>query len=155
MKFKTQIIAGLLMVCFAGSASAAEQADPRYVIKGGEVYDKTTGLTWQRCSVGKQWKKDVGCVGIVKTFTFDQAQQQGKGEWRVPRKEELESLIKHERAYGKQKPTIDEDAFPDAKDAYTYWTSTPVWAVFFAIGEASNHDVRSGAFAVRLARSGQ
>jgi hypothetical protein len=32
------------------------KARTRYDIKGGEVFDKKSNLTWQRCSVGQTWK---------------------------------------------------------------------------------------------------
>jgi Protein of unknown function (DUF1566) len=139
------------------AATAASTPNPRYVIKGGEVYDKDTNLTWQRCSVGQDWKEGAGCTGTIKVFTFDQAQQQNSGEWRVPTQDELASLIDHSR---EEFPMIDKEAFPGMNQSTpTYWSSTPdgdarAWDARFIPGDISD-DVRGYRFAVRLVRKGQ
>ncbi len=138
----------------------AQSINPRYVIQGDTVYDQKADLTWQRCSVGQHWKEGMGCVGVVETFTFDQAQQQAGGGWRVPSKGELRSLIDRKRAANHQSPTIDVVAFPDmVEHTLWYWTSTPNgdslgWNVIFDAGHVSNH-YRSNRYAVRLVRSGR
>ena len=134
--------------------------DARFGVNGGEVNDKNTGLTWQRCSVGTHWAEGSGCVGIVKTFTFGDAQKQANGEWRVPTKDELATLLEPSRP---SVPVIDTEAFPDM-DAnhpsyWKYWTSTPAneeraWSVHFSIGNL-NEDVDTYRFAVRLVRGGK
>lgn len=136
----------------------APTADSRYVIQGETVYDKKTDLTWQRCSVGQRWVEGTQCVGVIKTFTFDDVQQQGGEMWRVPTKDELATLIGQNRKTNKQKPTIDEVAFPDMNlENLAYWSRTPngasvAWDVFL-IG---NTDAFRGiTFAVRLVRGGQ
>jgi hypothetical protein len=151
----------------AGGAHAAQNApvaNPRYVIQGDTVYDKKTDLTWQRCSVGQQWAEGTGCVGVVKTFTFEDAQRQGDGTWRAPAKKELATLIDQKRKTQRQPPTIDVDAFPgmDLKKL-VYWTSTTdkadgvslAWDVNFLVGDSKYYDFRSFTNAVRLVRSGQ
>ena len=143
----------------------ASKANPRYVINGGEVYDKKTDLTWQRCSVGQHWKNDVGCVGIVKRFTFEQASLQGSGQWRVPTREELATLIDHQKADAHQSPTIDEVAFPDMDGgALYYWTSQRYsnstgaaadgWYVYFRNGDVGQF-LSSNPEPVRLVRDGR
>ena len=89
-----------IILGIAGGAHAAQNApaaNSRYVIQGDTVYDKKTDLTWQRCSVGQRWAEGKGCVGVIKTFTFDDAQRQGNGMWRVPTKNELGTLIDQNR----------------------------------------------------------
>jgi Protein of unknown function (DUF1566) len=143
----------------AADTTTASTPNPRYVIKGGEVYDKNTNLTWQRCSVGQEWKEGTGCTGTIKVFAFDQTQQLNSGEWRVPTQDELASLMDHSHQDA-QFPTIDAVAFPGmSRDAPTYWSSTPdgdarAWDARFAGGDITD-DVRGYRFAVRLVRKGQ
>jgi hypothetical protein len=137
------------------------QAGDRYVIKGGEVYDTETNLTWQRCSVGMRWVEGLGCKGVKKLHSFAEAQKLANGNWRVPKKDELASLIDKSQS----KLYINQDAFPDMADNWTsdhgwwYWSSTVsdasnAFRVAFVYGLVYNND-RSFANAVRLVRSGQ
>ncbi len=106
-------------LCLAAAAPAQERfPDQRYLIKGGEAYDRLSRLTWQRCSVGQQWRTDEGCVGEILEFNFDQAQTLNRDGWRVPSKTELETLLDYRRV-----PKIDTVAFP-AMQGYWYWSST-------------------------------
>jgi hypothetical protein len=146
--FRTaRCLLGLTLLLAAESAFAvdgdqsATQSNSRYLITSAEVYDKISGLAWQRCSVGQHWADEkVGCVGAVATYTFDDAQKLGAGGWRVPTVEELKTLIDFDRkAQGKQ-PVIDEHAFPGMdRYQYWYWSSTPGgdtggWVVLFNSG---------------------
>lgn len=148
-------IAAILLGCMA-SANAEIPAvmNPRYVILGDTVLDKKTNLTWARCSVGQQWKEGAGCTGTVKTFTFGEAQQLSAGSWRVPTKEELETLI----VAGNTNPAMDKLAFPNMDmQNLGYWTSTPDgdlygWMIFFFDGRVDN--INQIAFkSVRLLRN--
>lgn len=146
----------------AGGAYAAQNApaaNPRYIIQGETVYDKKTNVTWQRCSVGQRWVEGTGCAGKIETFTFDLAKQQAEGNWRVPPKAKLAALIDRNRKNDKQKPTLDEVAFPDMDpENLVYWSSKPrdaanAWFVSFDSGYIY-YDYRSTPRAVRLMRSG-
>lgn len=146
-----------ILPAFAAQADDPSAANPRYVANGDTVYDKTANLTWQRCSVGQSWSADSGCVGAVKKFTFDEAQRQGGGNWRVPTKDELALLIDPER---QSEPRLDLGLFPnmDLKDLY-YWSSSAHgenWGMYvgFELGQIGS-DKRSGLSAVRLVRTGQ
>ncbi len=161
LKLSTLALAGMLVSSMAWAAGSPKSSS-RYVIQGDTVYDKKSDLTWARCSVGQRWKEGAGCVGVIKEYTFDEAQSQGSGEWRVPSKDELVTLIDHRKADAKQKPTIDEEAFPDMDEAkLVYWSSTPDgasggWGVGFADGFVGNgYGLRSHSNAVRLVRGGQ
>ncbi len=138
-------------------ALAEAAANPHYVVEGSVVYDKDTNLTWQRCSVGQQWRDPQGCSGTIHELTFDEAQRQAKGDWRMPTKDELAGLIDPAR---EDFPTIDADAFPDMSiSAATYWTSTRdsdsrSWDVRFKDGNVTN-DVDGWRFAARLVKSGK
>jgi hypothetical protein len=159
----TSIILGLILTLIVGSAfaQAGPAANSRYVIKGDTVYDKETNLSWQRCSVGQRWVDGTGCVGMVKTFDFHAAQQQGSGTWRVPTKDELPTLVDLNRKAQEKKPMIDEVAFPDTDPKKLwYWTSTPAgesggWYVCFGDGDLFNGYYEKRPFAVRLVRRGQ
>ena len=152
-----------VIVGVAGGAHAAQDspaANSRYVIQGETVYDKKTDLTWQRCSVGQKWVEGTGCTGVVKTFTFDAAKQQGDGMWRVPPKSKLATLVDRKRKANNQRPTIDELAFPDMDlENLVYWSSTPhgAWDAWFVSFDKSYiyFDYRSTPRAVRLMRSGR
>jgi hypothetical protein len=120
------------------------------------VYDTKTDLTWLRYSVGQDWVDGLGCIGVKKIFTFNEAQQQANEIWRVPSKSELSSIIEEYRD-----PTIDQDAFPDMTEGLCYWTSTEdndeyAWYVSlgFSRGYVGARD-RENTCAVRLVRSGK
>jgi hypothetical protein len=159
-----------MVVCMAVSAGSAiapafatcDSSQPnrtpisRYQIRAGEVYDKKTDLTWQRCSVGQHWKEGVGCVGVIKQMTWEEAKAQAANGWRLPTRDELTTLI----APTCKKPSINEAAFPDMElDKLWYWTSSPngsflVWLVDFADGNSNSYD-STDAGSVRLVRDGQ
>lgn len=168
LKLSAVVVAGLMMMsplAYAGRDVPEGQShfvitltgQSRFVINSDEVYDKNTDLTWQRCSEGRQVKEDDAprCIGEVKLFTFDQAQQLGHGQWRVPSKDELASLYLR---YGQMR--IDRRiAFPDYENLEWYWTSTPEgasggWSVHFN-GGSVDYGGRCATLAVRLVRSGR
>lgn len=126
----------------------------RYVINGGEVFDKLTHLTWQRCSVGQHWKQELGCVGVIRQITWKEAMSQAHDGWRLPTVDELKGLI----AANCSNPAINEEVFPDM-ELYKlwYWSSTDtgssVWYVAFGSGSVHNAD-RTDLNAVRLVRAG-
>lgn len=134
---------------------SAQPRNTRYVIKGGEVYDTQTRLTWQRCSVGQRWKENAGCVGVIRQMTWQQAMSQASDGWRVPDRDELSTLI----SPACKNPAIDEQVFPDMElTKLWYWTSSEndasAWYVAFGGGS-----IRSGGRmdlnAVRLMRRGR
>lgn len=153
---------GVFFISFtAHAAQSPSDNDYPYVIKDDTVYQKKTGLTWKRCSVGQQWNEQTaGCVGVAKMLVLDAARQQGDGAWRLPTRDELASLIDQNRKLKKEKPTIDVVAFPDiTKKSFTYWSSTPAglftgWIVQYGTGEAYGDVFPGMPFAVRLVRSG-
>ena len=154
LKLATSVLAGLM---FNGMAwgEAAQKANSRFVTKGDTVYDKKSHLTWVRCNVGQHWKEGVGCEGKAETFTFDDAQRQRKGGWRVPTRDDFGTLAGETGS--KQKPGIDEENFQDINlGNQTYWTSTPSsagddWGVTFSGGQFLNVK-RIAGIPVRLVR---
>jgi hypothetical protein len=151
MKLRTGL--GLAIALHAASAQAA--CDTAYALNGDTVFDKRSGLTWQRCSVGQRWQEGAGCTGAPKFFTwFDAAEQPVEG-WRLPSADELASLI-----HPGCQPVIDGRAFPGIDPDYpNYWTATTAgdsaaYYVNFATGIATV-DARDEPYAVRLVRGGK
>ena len=128
---------GLLLLPLASSIATAQVCQETYVdlnkpeqyslVNASVVLDKTTGLMWQKCSVGQQ--SITNCSGKAKRYTFKQAeallQQQnrinlsGFADWRLPTLNELRTLQKSEC----MNPTIDSHFFPGTP-AEWYWTSS-------------------------------
>lgn len=124
-------------------------------IRGDEVLDKNTNLIWARCSVGQHWEGGM-CKGTVNTFTFDQALKQADEKWRLPTRDELESLLDPSQLKINMKMMIDVSAFPDMDDRHLiYRTSENIlgagWVVFFDDGNVTTHR-NNMLFAVRLVR---
>lgn len=127
----------------------------------GTVTDIQTGLQWMRCTLGQTWCERA-CSGKYKAFTFEEAAQAaaelncsagyaGYRDWRMPTREELESLVKQSSM-----PTIDGAAFPNTPATF-YWSSSPyilcdAWGVGFGSGNSKPDSWRHH-YAVRLVRS--
>jgi hypothetical protein len=146
--------------CARAECDPTKPAEPlsRYVINGKTVYDKKTDLTWMRCSYGQEWSDQGGCSGVVRELDWDAAMAlhvEDDGTWRVPQKEELDSIV----ATNCKKPAINEEVFPDTP-WMRYWTSTAsgpsyAWVVFFRTGMTTWTFPRSTANAIRLVRTGR
>jgi hypothetical protein len=104
----------------------------------GTATDATTGLTWDRCSIGQTL--DAGsCTGTVTqspwtaalaaAVTANTASYKGFTDWRLPSKNELESLVDITRATA---PVIDTTVFPNTPATGGWWSSTP----YFGLGSA-------------------
>ncbi len=161
---KTKLLP-LLLFAFATNAFAALDTPTEDFIDNndGTVTHKKTGLTWQRCSVGQTWSSGT-CTGTALTFNPDQALAQATGEWRLPRVDELFTIIEH----GKYYPAINEQVFPGllTNNYGLFWTSSNyslvpslTWAVTFFIGDTGNYSkdyqpTYAGDGAVRLVKGG-
>ena len=146
----------------------------RYQVRGdnGEIiYDTTTGLEWQRCSLGQTWNGHT-CTGEAKTYTWDDAHTAADRVpgWRLPTIDELKTLVYcssgQPAQFGcqcsgdYQQPTIVTEAFPETP-ASRFWSGSPyanysdsAWYVHFYHGYAGNA-LRSLNGRVRLVRGGQ
>ncbi|OUD15251.1 DUF1566 domain-containing protein [Thioflexithrix psekupsensis] len=143
----------------------------------GTVTDIKTNLQWMRCLVGQTWQ-DGRCHGEAQEMYCDtavalKADFAGHSDWRLPTIEELRSLVycsSGKPAYfpnnGKkcegdyQRPTLVQEAFPDASEWFV-WSCSPVaggtsnaWGVGFNNGSDDNSP-RYGSNNVRLVRGGQ
>ena len=128
----------------------------------GTAIDNTTGLMWMRCSLGQKWDGKT-CTGSPVNYTWkvglqagDRYEFVGYDDWRLPNKNELESIVE-ERCYS---PAINVTVFPETPSVY-FWSSSPyagfsqgAWSVDFGYGAVNASD-KDGSIPVRLVRGGQ
>jgi len=110
-----KILVGILAVlCFSGVAWAGNFTDNH----NGTVVDNVTGLWWQQQDDGvtRNW---LTAISYCSTFNVS-----GLFGWRLPNRNELESLTDDSR----YNPALDPAIFPNAKPD-GYWTSTTNTAV--------------------------
>ena len=135
-------IAGLMALLFITCGSAQAQ----FFGSDHTVKDVTTGVTWLRCSVGQVWDPSVEtCTGqIVKlnheeiAIALTQAKEKLGGDWRLPSREELVSLVCGDCP----PPKINSKYFPNISPE-AYWTSDKnklnrknFWSVNFMTGHS-------------------
>lgn len=135
----------------------------------GTVTDTETGLMWDKCTWSQPALSPSDCSGTPTTWiynwtdalavavTANTSSHRGYGDWRLPNKNELESLVD---IRGGTPPAIDATAFPNTPANY-YWSSTtyaPVpanaWCVYFFNGDTDAY-YKDNDNHVRLVRSGQ
>ena len=161
------VVAAFVAVYSACSNAARAECDPanpvetsalRFDIHGDMVYDRSTNLTWMRCSYGQRWSEGGGCSGSAELLDWDRAMglhPQDNAAWRLPERDELQSIVTHRC----RRPAIDEAVFPGTPSVQ-YWTSTAsgpsyAWVVFFRTGMSTWNFLKTTPFAVRLVRTGQ
>lgn len=135
----------------------ANTPSSRFTLSEGEAFDRKTGLTWSRCSVGTTWKNGK-CIGTATLMSLSEAKQYaeklGSG-WRVPSIEELYGIVEPRCS----NPAINSEVFPGIKNSgegATYWSTTRikeipslVYYVDFLTGETDGHS-QGFAMAIRL-----
>lgn len=146
-------------------APSSPPASPRFQVKGQEVFDSKTGLTWRICAEGMTYSPTGGlCTGTPFGYSHEgaliQAAEVGLG-WRLPNIKELNSIVDRDFGNNDNLPTLDPTAFPGATVGL-FWASTPVaafsslaWVVDFRQGfiTASNRNaVEINVNRVRLVR---
>jgi hypothetical protein len=124
---------------------------PRFVFTDDVVFDRLTGLTWQRKLVGGElftWQEAKAHCAAFSVPAFPSG-------WRLPTRIELASLVD----YKTRVPAIDAIAFPGTNINGTFfWTSTSpslnsVWIVSFGSGYVGIEAIDlSTQFAVRCVR---
>jgi len=161
------VAAALSASLVARSGIARAECDPakpiepfasRFEVHGDTVYDKSTDLTWTRCSYGQRWIEGGNCSGSVKLLDWDSAMGlhlQDDPNWRIPQRDELQSIV----APNCKKPAINETMFPGTP-SIQYWTSTAsgpsyAWVVFFRTGMPTWNFLKTTPFAVRRVRTGR
>ena len=136
----------------------------------GIVEDIRTKLQWQRCSLGQTWT-GATCAGKATGYTWYEAQRLRPEGWRLPRKDELASLVycsSGKPAYWNpvdgcegvySQPTIWSAAFPNTPETW-FWSSSrrayisgDAWYVTFHSGYVGI-DGNVGQRYVRLVRDG-
>ena len=125
------IVLVLSFESWALDCSRYQHATPRpsrYVLRGAQVLDTRSHLSWQRCAVGQRFEHN-HCLGSPKLMTLDEAQaaaSKSAQTWRVPTIQELASLI----SPSCQPPMVNTTLFPDvvemAEGKAKYWSSSPV-----------------------------
>ena len=116
-----RLIALCLIFIFAGSNLHA--GDSRFILKEHIVVDMERKIDWLRCSVGQRWDGNK-CVGKIVNLSLDRvpealaiANEQLGGQWRLPTKAELKSIVCKECP----SPKINDEIFPNTDNA-PYWT---------------------------------
>ena len=144
-----KILAGLLfwmiLPVFVASAALVDNGD-------GTVTDNQTGLMWQKATAPGYytWQE---AMAYAEGLSLS-----GYSDWRLPDRDELESLVDSSR-YG---PSIDPVLEADTVSSH-YWSSTPdtwmadyAWRVNFSFGDAGigSKLTSCSVRAVRTAQSG-
>ena len=164
-------LAALLLLSTVGAAGATQVCrndiqssapDAHFTNNGnGTVTDAATGLMWKQCAEGLS---GVGCAsGTASRFIWAQALRlatdanfAGYADWRLPNKNELESLVEW-RCFN---PAINTKYFPNTP-ADLFYSASPyannsfyAWFVHFNSGYV-NHYLTFVYTFVRLVRGGQ
>ncbi len=101
-----------------------------YIDKGFYVIDLKNKIEWLKCTTGQQWSdKENTCVGKAVKLEYNaindanrQLNNQIEGNWRLPNRKELESIICKECEGTK----INKKLFPNTP-AEPFWTSQRNW----------------------------
>jgi hypothetical protein len=135
--------------------------DPLTLSGDRVVRDTSTGRMWQGCAAGQSG--DSCATGSATTMSWQAALAYcdglswgGSDDWRLPDRNELQSIVD----YGRGSPSIDPTAFPGTPYNYfwssssSYWGSfSNAWRVYFNFGNVSNCD-KSYSNNVRCIRRG-
>lgn len=164
------LIASLLLATASAQAKTCRDNIPHStptsqfeIHNNGTVTHKTTGLMWQRCSLGQSWD-GATCTGTASTHSWQNALDAaesntfaGYADWRLPNIKELESLVES----ACHSPAINTAVFPDTPSRW-FWSSSPyasyvygAWHVLFDDGHVSGHLGKDYFSRVRLVRAGQ
>ena len=136
--------------------------EAQYYERGHIVMDLAHSIEWMRCSVGQRWdSEEETCWGEAVrlnheeiTQVIEQANEQLGVGWRLPRLDELESLVCAEC----KTPKIDSLLFPNtmAEPYWTgeknFWSPRNYWTVSFMTGDRYGRFFPQQRMMVRLAR---
>lgn len=144
--FYLRTVQRLVLLTLAWGAALAHAA---YIANGdGTVTDTDTGLVWEQCAQGQYSSASRCDTGHALTITWAAAlalvtarnldQHLGHNDWRLPNKNELESIVN----LNASNPAIDTTAFPNTPTGGYFWSSTSyapdnintAWGVYFYKG---------------------
>lgn len=144
---------------------SATAPDERFTDNGdGTVTDAGTRLMWKQCAEGLSGENCL--TGAAYAYTWQEALQAaadaaefaGYTSWRLPNKNELESLVER-RCF---EPAINATFFPNTPLISWFWSSSPhafhgtrAWGVDFSYVGEVNDEYTTSAGHVRLVRGGQ
>ena len=122
--FINQLLISFFLIIFSNAHAS------NYIDKGYYVIDLKNKIEWLKCTTGQQWSDDKNsCVGDAVKLDYKAIEeansllnQQIGGDWRLPSRKELESLICKECEGVK----IDIKIFPNTP-AEPFWTSQRNW----------------------------
>lgn len=134
----------LSLLAFLTLAPQPMAGQSTFYARDSFVLDLSRGLEWMRCSVGQRWSlESESCTGKAVPLNHEeiaqvilQANDQLGPGWRLPLREELESLLCKDCG----PPMIDSEIFPQT-EPMPYWTSEKnfwspknYWSVNFMTG---------------------
>jgi hypothetical protein len=116
----------------------------------GTVTDTGSGLMWQKATPPGTYKWQ-NALSYCENLSFA-----GYSDWRLPNRNELQSLVDYSRYNPAIDPLLASNTVP-----YNYWSSTTytgsmdfVWLVYFGSGNVG-YEPRTGSYEMRCVRSGQ
>ena len=153
--FLTIIKIFIIVICSISTVKSSN-----FIDKGNYIIDLKLRVEWLKCPVGMNWNEET-CIGEPIKLSLEEAQtirhQVGDelgGEWRLPSKSELKSLICKQC----EKVKINQELFPNTP-AELFWTSernwwSPkfFWSVNFYTGHAYGRFVPEKKLFIRFLR---
>ena len=137
--------ATLKVLCVSGSEMPKGSFSTQTLSGDVVVNDSTTGFMWQKDTTGKNWGD---ALKYCEDLTYA-----GYSDWRLPNKNELASLLNHDKS---KSPYSD---FPDMQDSFWSSTTDPesyeyeyAWQVDFSWGKPEIFGNKSSGYGVRCVR---
>ncbi|MDA8139735.1 MAG: DUF1566 domain-containing protein [Desulfobacteraceae bacterium] len=136
--------------CYVRAVRGGPLSMGTLVDNGDTVSDTATGLMWQKAEAGAMtWEQ---ALNYCETL-----QLAGHTDWRLPNRNELQSIVD----YTRYELAIDRTIFSNAM-SYFYWSSTTyaynpdyLWYVYFSYGLLYYNHPKSITFYVRCVRGGE
>lgn len=148
-----------IAACSSTLSQSAPDSQFSVIETGGVVKDNTKALMWMRCSLGQIWTGS-SCEGEASEMNWttavtlaSQTSFAAFNDWRLPNKNELNSLIETACT----QPSTNQNIFPGTV-SNGYWTSSPydddrkhIWTIYFDNGNVFP-SAASNTATVRLVR---
>ena len=159
----TLLLESTALATCPGNVGVSTTPNSAFTVNGdGTVVHTTTGLMWKQCNEGLSGAACAGGTASYMTWynalTASRASTfAGYSDWRLPNKQELESLVDN-TCYS---PAINATVFPGTLSDFA-WTSTTfsaypayAWFVHFDQGKSYADNAKTNSYVVRLVRGGQ